>query len=196
MKIIGGILGLILGGIIGIGSGYAVAELLGISSRETQAYFQVFVAMPVGALVGLLTGAATLGLISADRKLPLLLVSLIGSALLLGALVMGLRWSSPERPAEVRVRNETSAALEQTYLGHDFRRATSLGTVAPGTTTAFHEVDLAERGSFNAVRGQRAGATFQLTLELDQQTSLQAGRYTYVVRERDGQLELELQPED
>jgi hypothetical protein len=110
--------------------------------------------------------------------------------------VVGIRWSTPKRPAEFRVRNEASEPLEQAYLGHDFRRATSLGTLAPGSTTSYHTVDLDERGSFNAVRGAYRGTQVQLTLELDRQQSLAAGRYTYVVHERDGKLELELETDD
>lgn len=192
LGIVGALLGAVVGGVIGIGSGYPLAELVGVTSRETQAYFQAFVAMPVGGLVGLITGACALSSFAADRKAPLLIVAAIGGALLALALVMGLRWASPKRPAEFRVRNATADALDQTYLGHDFRRATSLGSLAPGSTTGYHQVDLDEPGSFNAVRGNRAGASFQLTLELDEQRSLAGDRFTYVVHDRAGTLELEL----
>jgi hypothetical protein len=196
LAIAGGVLGGLIGAIVAIASGYGVAEALGISSRETQAYFQVFVAMPLGGLVGLVTGAAGLAAIVSERRAALLIVALIGAIMLIATAVIGVRWSTPKRPAEFRVRNDASEPLEQTYLGHDFRRATSLGSIAPGSTTAYHSVDLDERGSFNAVRGAYRGSQFQLTLELERQTSLDAGRYTYVVQERDGVLALELIPED
>jgi hypothetical protein len=196
LAIAGGVLGGLVGAIVAIASGYGVAEALGISSRETQAYFQVFVAMPLGGLVGLVTGAAGLAAIVSERRAALLIVALIGAIMLIATAVSGVRWSTPKRPAEFRVRNDASEPLEQTYLGHDFRRATSLGSIAPGSTTAYHSVDLDERGSFNAVRGAYRGSQFQLTLELERQTSLDAGRYTYVVQERDGVLALELIPED
>jgi hypothetical protein len=189
----GGIVGGLIGAGIAIASGYALAEAVGVQSRETQAYFQVFVAMPLGGIVGLVTGAAALAAIPAERRVALLIVALIGALALTATAVLGVRWSTPERPAEFRVRNDASQPLEQTYLGHDFRRATSLGTIAPGTTTDYHTVDLDERGSFNAVRGKYRGNQVQLTLELDRQKSLQAGRYTYVVVERDDRLALELQ---
>ncbi len=189
----GGIVGGLVGAIIAIASGYAVAEALGISSRETQAYFQVFVAMPLGGLVGLATGAAGMAAIVAERRAPLLVVALFGALVLTATAVLGVRWSTPKRPAEFRVRNDASEPLEQTYLGHDFRRATSLGSIAPGSTTDYHTVDLDERGAFNAVRGAYRGSQFQLTLELERQTALDAGRYTYVVHERDGALALELE---
>jgi hypothetical protein len=191
----GGVVGGLVGAGIAIASGYALAEAVGIQSRETQAYFQVFVAMPLGGLVGLVTGAAALAAIPAERRAALLIVALIGSLALAATAVLGVRWSTPKRPAEFRVRNNASEPIEQTYLGHDFRRATSLGTIGPGTTTDYHTVDLDERGSFNAVRGAYRGKQVQLTLELDRQNSLQAGRYTYVVVERDGKLELELEPD-
>jgi hypothetical protein len=196
LAIAGGVLGGLIGAIVAIASGYGVAEALGISSRETQAYFQVFVAMPLGGLVGLVTGAAGLAAIVSERRAALLIVALIGAIMLIATAVIGVRWSTPKRPAEFRVRNDASEPLEQTYLGHDFRRATSLGSIAPGSTTAYHSVDLDERGSFNAVRGAYRGSQFQLTLELERQTSLDAGRYTYVVHERDGVLALELIAED
>ena len=94
---------------------------MGISSRETQAYFQVFVAMPLGGLVGLVTGAAGLAAIVAERRTALLIVALIGALVLIATAVIGVRWSTPKRPAEFRVRNDASEPLEQTYLGHDFR---------------------------------------------------------------------------
>lgn len=192
LAIVGGVIGGLVGAIVAIASGYGVAEALGISSRETQAYFQVFVAMPVGGLVGLITGAAGLSAIAAERRTALLIVALIGAIVLTATAVIGARWSTPTRPAEFRVRNDASEPLEQTYLGHDFRRATSLGSIAPGSTTDYHRVDLDERGSFNAVRGAYRGKQVQLTLELEQQESIPAGRYTYVVHERDGALALEL----
>jgi hypothetical protein len=195
LAISGGVLGGLLGAIIAIASGYGVAEALGIASRETQAYFQVFVAMPVGGLVGLVTGAAGLSAIVAERRAPLLIIALLGAIVLTATAVVGVRWSTPNRPAEFRVRNDASEPLEQVYLGHDFRRATSLGSIAPGSTTDYHTVDLDERGSFNAVRGAYRGKQVQLTLELERQTSLDAGRYTYVVHERDGALVLELVPD-
>jgi hypothetical protein len=192
LAISGGVLGAIVGAIVAIASGYGVAEALGISSRETQAYFQVFVAMPLGGLIGLVTGATGLAAIVAERRTVVLIVALIGVLVLTATAVIGVRWSTPKRPAEFRVRNDASEPLEQSYLGHDFRRATSLGSIAPGSTTDYHTVDLDQRGSFNAVRGAYRGSQFQLTLELERQTSIDAGRYTYVVHERDGALALEL----
>lgn len=191
----GGIGGMVVGAVIAVASGYAVAELLGISSRETQAYFQVFVAMPLGGLVGLVAGAAAMAAIPAERRAPLLVVALIGAVVLSAIAVIGVRWSTPSRPAEFRVRNDANEPLEQTYLGHDFRRATALGSIAPGTTTEYHTVDLDERGSFNAVRGKYRDSQFQLTLELERQASITAGRYTYVIRADEGGLALELVPD-
>lgn len=188
----GGVVGGLIGAIVAIASGYGVAEALGISSRETQAYFQVFVAMPLGGLVGLVTGAAGMSAIVAERRTALMIVALIGALVLIATAVIGVRWSTPTRPAEFRVRNDASEPLEQTYLGHDFRRATSLGSIAPGSTTDYHTVDLDQRGSFNAVRGAYRGSQVQLTLELERQTSIDPGRYTYVVHERDGVLALDL----
>jgi hypothetical protein len=192
LAISGGVLGGLIGAIVAIASGYGVAEALGISSRETQAYFQVFVAMPLGGLVGLVTGAAGMSAIVAERRTALLIVALVGAIVLIATAVVGVRWSTPKRPAEFRVRNDASEPLEQTYLGHDFRRATSLGSIAPGSTTDYHTVDLDQRGSFNAVRGAYRGSQVQLTLELERQNSIEPGRYTYVVHERDGVLALEL----
>lgn len=192
LTIAGAVIGGLVGAIVAIASGYAVAELLGIASREKQAYFQVLVAMPAGGLVGLVTGAAGLSAIAAERRTPLLIIALIGAIVLTTTAVIGLRWSMPSHPAEFRVRNDASEPLEQTYLGHDFRRATSLGSIAPGSTTDYHRVDLDERGSFNAVRGSYRGSYVQLTLELERQESIAAGRYTYVVSEREGKLALEL----
>ena len=192
LALVGGILGGLIGAGIGIASGYALAEFVGVEHRETQAYFQVFVAMPACGLIGLLTGAAALAAIASERKLALGVVALLGAAALLFALVLGIRWHTPKRPAEFRVRNDTSAAFEQTYLGHDFRRTRSIGSVGAGATSDYVEVDLDERGTFNAVRGAQHGRQFQLTLELEQQQSLDPGRYTYVVREVEGQLTLEL----
>lgn len=191
----GGLVGALVGAGIAIASGYALAEAVGIQSRETQAYFQVFVAMPIGGLVGLATGAAAMAAIPADRRGALLIVALIGAIALTVTAVLGVRWSTPKRPAEFRVRNEASEPLVDTYMGHDFRRATSLGTIAPGATTEYHTVDLDQRGSFNAVRGAYRGNQVQLTLELERQKSIKEGRYTYVVVERDGKLELELDPD-
>jgi hypothetical protein len=136
LAISGGVLGGLLGAIIAIASGYGVAEALGIASRETQAYFQVFVAMPVGGLVGLVTGAAGLSAIVAERRAPLLIIALLGAIVLTATAVVGVRWSTPNRPAEFRVRNDASEPLEQVYLGHDFRRATSLGSIAPGSSSS------------------------------------------------------------
>jgi hypothetical protein len=195
LAIPGGIVGGLVGAIIAIASGYAVAEALGISSRETQAYFQVFVAMPLGGLVGLVSGVAGMAAIVAERRTALLIVALVGAIVLTATAVLGVRWSTPERPAEFRVRNDASMPLVQTYLGHDFRRTTSLGGIAPGTTTDYHGVDLDEPGSFNAVRGIHRGIPFSLTLEPEWQDSIAPGRYTYVVRDRDGVLELELVPD-
>ncbi len=195
LAIPGGILGALVGAGIAIASGYALAEALGISSRETQAYFQGFVAMPLGGLVGLVSGAAAMAAIVAERRAPLLVVALLGAAVLITVALVGLRWSTPSRPAEFRVRNDTTEPFEQTYLGHDFRRTTALGVIAPGVTTDYHTVDLAEPGTFNAVRGKTRGSQFQLTLPLERQTTLDQGRYLYVVHEREGQLALELVPE-
>lgn len=178
LALLGGLLGAIAGAVIGVGAGYPLAELCGVTSRETQAYFQVFIAMPLGALLGIATGVAALSLFVAERKTPLLIVASLGAAALVSGLVLGLHWATPKRPAEFRVRNDTSAPLEHVYLGHDFRRSTELGTIAPGATTEYHQVDLDQRGSFNGVHGDRV----ILTLPLDQQTSLAQGRYTYVVR--------------
>lgn len=191
----GGIVGGLVGAIIAIASGYAVAEALGITSRETQAYFQVFVAMPLGGLIGLVSGAAGMAAIAAERRTALLIVALVGAIVLTAIAVLGVRWSTPARPAEFRVRNDASGPLVQTYLGHDFRRTTSLGSVEPGSTTDYHGVDLDERGSFNAVRGIHRGIPFALTLELELQNSIAPGRYTYVVHDRDGELALELVPD-
>jgi hypothetical protein len=192
LAILGGLLGAIVGGVIGIGSGYPLAELCGVTRSETQAYFQLFVAMPLGALLGIATGAAALSLFVAERKTPLLIVTLLGTALLVSGLVMGLRWATPARPAEFRVRNAASEPLDQLYLGHDFRRSTKLGTLAPGATSEFHTVDLDARGSFNGVHGRLGNRNVQLTLPLDQQTALEPGRYTYVVQLEGETLELEL----
>lgn len=169
-----------------------MAELLGIENRESQAYFKAFIAMPFGALLGIVTGASWFAAISAKTKKASISVALAGTILLTVVASMGVYWAVPKRPAQFRVQNETTAPLYRTYLGHDFRRTTSLGTIQPGSITDYHTVDLTERGSFNAVRALHRGRQIQLTLDLSLQTSLEQGRYTYVVREQANMTELKL----
>lgn len=192
LSFFGGILGGMVGAVVFIGAGFAIAELLGIENRESQAYFQVFLAMPLGVLIGAVTGATGMAAISAKSKALLLTLAVTGVMVLTGVGVLGFQWGAPNRPAQFRVKNETSAPLERTYMGHDFRRATSLGSVAPGITSDYHVVDLDERGSFNGIRALHRGGHIQLTLELSSQTSLAEGRYTYVIREQANKLTLEL----
>lgn len=189
---LGGLLGGLVGAIVFIGAGYALAELFGVQNRESQAYFRVFLAMPLGALIGVVTGATGMAAIPAKPRAVLVCVALTGSMVLVVTAALGVHWETPKRPAQFRVRNETTAPLERTYMGHDFRRATSLGSIAPGATSNYHVVDLDERGSFNAVRAVHRGGHIQLTLELSRQTSLAQGRYTYVVREQANHVTLEL----
>ncbi|MCC6272182.1 MAG: hypothetical protein IT572_01835 [Deltaproteobacteria bacterium] len=190
--IFGGLLGGMAGAVVFVGAGYAIAELLGIDNRETQAYFRAFLAMPLGALIGLVTGATAMVAISAKSKAVLLSVAMLGTILLLAAVALGIRWETPRRSAQFRVENQTAAPLERTYMGHDFRRATSLGSIAPGAVSGYHTVDLEERGSFNGVRAVHRGGHIQLTLDLARQTSLVPGSYTYLVREQGGKVTLEI----
>lgn len=189
---LGALLGSLVGAMVFVGGGYALAELFGIDNRETQAYFRVLVAMPLGALIGLMMGAAGMAVIFAKRKGALLFVALAGVLLLTSAGALGVYWETPKRPAQFRVRNETRVPLERVYLGHDFRRASSLGSLAPAATSKYYTVDLDERGSFNAVRALYRGGQIQLTLDLSRQTSLTSGRYTYVVSEQENKARLDL----
>lgn len=190
--IVGGLLGGMVGVVVFVGAGYALAELFGVENRETQAYFRVFIAMPLGALIGILTGATGMAAIPARSKAALVSVALTGTIVLSAVTALGVYWGTPKRPAQFRVRNETTAPLQRTYLGHDFRRATSLGSIAPAAVSDYHTVDLDQRGSFNAVRAVHRGKHIQLTLDLSRQTSLEPGRYTYAVREQADKITLEL----
>lgn len=190
--VFGGLLGGMGGAVVFIGAGYAIAELLGIDNRETQTYFRAFLAMPLGALIGFVTGATGMAAIPAKSKAALLSVAMVGTILLLAAAALGIHWERPKRPAQFRVQNQTAAPLERTYMGHDFRRASSLGSIAPGAVSDYRTVDLDQRGSFNGVRALHRGRHIQLTLDLSRQTSLVPGRYTYVVREQANKLTLEL----
>lgn len=189
---LGGLLGATAGAVVFIGAGYAIAELFGIDHRESQVYFQVFLAMPLGALIGFVTGATGMAAIPVKSKAVLLSVAMVGTILLLTAAVLWIHWETPKRSAQFRVQNQTAAPLDRTYMGHDFRRATSLGSIAPGAISDYHTVDLDERGSFNGVRAVHRGGHIQLTLDLSRQTSLTPGSYTYVVREQANRVMLEI----
>ena len=192
LAVVGALLGSIIGSIVFVGAGYALAEIFGIENRETQAYFRAFISMPLGAFIGLVTGAVGMAAISAKRRGTLLFIALTGAVLLTSAGLLGVYWEIPKRPAQFRIRNETSVPLERVYLGHDFRRASSLGSIQPGATSDYRTVDLDQRGSFNAVRALYRGGQIQLTLDLPRQTSLTKGRYTYVVGEKDSKARFEL----
>jgi hypothetical protein len=189
---VGGIFGGFVGALIGIFAGYAIAEFIGVTSSETQAYFQMLVAMPAVGLLGFLTGGAAFAAMPkqpGSRK-PWLAVAAAGWMMMLGTCGLGITWRSASSPAEFRVRNDAPKPLERAYLGGDFRRASQLDTVSPGQTTEYFGVDLDQRGSFAAVRGRYDDDNF--SLYLDEADTPAGGKYTYVITSTEGGLALEL----
>lgn len=185
LGVLGGALGGVMGAIVGLFAGYGLAELIGITSRETQAYFQVFIAFPLLALVGIVTGA-----LAAGGKRARIIAGL-GALVLFASCAAGWSWHRVGRAAEVRVRNEMATPFAHAYLGFDFRRASSLDTLEPGWVSRYYAVDLDEPGSCNGVHGKIDGSERQIALALDQQASLrEGGRYTFIVRDSAGQLSL------
>lgn len=196
LGLVGAVPGGLVGAFVGIFAGYAIAELVGVSSREAQAYFQMLVAMPAIGLLGAFAGAFALASIPEGRKPVLPALSLVGFVLVFATCGLGLHWNADSRPASFRVRNDASQALERVYMGPDFRRASRVGDVPPGTTTDYKRADLDEPGSFNAVRGRYADDNFTLSLDSEQLETLDAEKYTFVVSEGPDGLQLELMTDE
>ncbi len=147
---LGGVVGAVAGLIVAGASGYALAELV-TDSAETQAYLLVLL-VPGLAFLGAVTGATTLAAWPTKSR-PL---AFVGSAglLALGLLfALGLSWGHRTRPAQVRVRNETSVTFTSVYVGSDFRRNQRIGELAPNETSRRVPVDLDRPSTFNAIDG-------------------------------------------
>jgi len=69
LALIGLVLGLLLGAVIGVGAGLAYTSLAGTTSFEGYSSMLVFFkVMPIGALLGGLSGAVSLGRIAARSQ--------------------------------------------------------------------------------------------------------------------------------
>jgi ABC-type lipoprotein release transport system permease subunit len=68
LAVIGLILGALLGAAVGVGLGLAYTKIFNVSDREGYAGMLVFLTfMPVGAILGGLGGAVTMGLLAAKK---------------------------------------------------------------------------------------------------------------------------------
>lgn len=177
---VGMVVGLVVGGMLGALSAYAIASLV-TSSRETQAYLTLLV-VPAVAVAGVVSGGA-LALAVARRRTAPLVVGLVGGAVLVGVLALGALWHRRSKPGELRVRNETSVDFENLYVGGDFRRSTRIGGLASGETSAAVPIDLDEPGTFDALEGRAGGSFVRHRLGGSEREGLESGDYLWTVRD-------------
>jgi hypothetical protein len=182
LGVVGAIPGALVGAGVGLFGGYGLAQRVGVTSAETQAYFQVLIAFPLLGVIGLISGAAALAALPSPRSPGLAATAGLGGLALLATCVAGITWHHAARPASVRVRNDAPSPIEQVYLGGDFRRASDVGTLATGESSRALEVDLDQPGSFAELRGRWRGEPFHLPLDPAQRDTLTEGRWLYVVQ--------------
>lgn len=175
----------LLGASLGIWSGYGIAAL-STPNAEKQAYMLLLI-VPAIALIGAYSLALTLSALP-RRSWKRVLATIPGWLVLLFALILGMRFHAVERPATLRLRNETTFPLEQVYVGLDFRRSTRLGQIPPGSSTTT-SIDLARRGTFGRISGHWQGKGFTLW---DPDTRQETGDLTYVVTHDGTKLRLEI----
>jgi len=188
-----GCLGVVIGACVGLVLGslamYALAGFV-TKNREAQAYLTLLI-VPGVALLGAVTVGATLAAIPAKR-VALLGVAGVGWALLIGVLALGVSWHHRSRPAQVRVRNETSMPFHNLFLGGDFRRSTRIGELGPGETSRAVDVDLDQPGTFDALEGRAGSGYVRHWLSVAEAAAIADGNYAWVVRGEDGALSYEL----
>jgi hypothetical protein len=113
----------------------------------------------------------------------LVLVAAVGWVLLGLIFMLGASWSQVGRAGQVRVRNETSSDFKALFLGSDFRRNQRIGDLDSGATSAPLSVDLENPATFNALEGRAGDRSVRHTLSSAEASSLEAGAYTWVVRD-------------
>ena len=95
--------------------------------------------------------------------------------------------------SEIRVRNDTGAALDEVRIdgAEGFE---SLGSLPPGAVSSWRPVDTVQR--YPAIEASGSGVDLvHLPYEGDAQPDLPSGRYTYALRLEGGRLVVGLEQE-
>jgi hypothetical protein len=161
-------------------------------SSEAQAYL-VLLIVPMIALLGAVTGAATLGL-RFGRSRGLVMVAAPGWLMLLGVVGLSVAWAMPSRPGHVTVRNESTVSFRNVYLGSDYRRSTRIGFLRPGETSGALQVDLDNPHTFDALAGESPAELLRQRLSAEATTALTGLDYQWVVSGSDGALTFRFEP--
>ncbi|MCK6544811.1 hypothetical protein L6R52_03015 [Myxococcota bacterium] len=195
LTIAGGVVGGGAGLLLGIFAMYALANLV-TKSRELQAYLTLVIVPSVG-LLGAITGAALAAVLAGKRGAPLA-VAALGVATTLAILALGAAWHHRERPANLTIRNDSTADIKNLFLGGDFRRNTRIGDLSPGQTSTPVPIDLARPETFNALEGRTTtgGGYVRHRLEPEETANIEDGNYLWIIGGADGALTYDLQRTD
>lgn len=191
LAVVGGVVGGGAGLLLGFFAMYGLASLL-TKSREAQAYLTLVIVPSVG-LLGAITGAAVGAVLGGKRGLATP-VAAVGAMLVVATIMIGFAWHRRTRPADVSVRNASTIAFTNVYLGGDFRRSTRIGDLAPGETSTPVPIDLDRPETFNALEGRAGGGYVRHRLTGDELTALADGDYVWVVGGTEGELTYSLEP--